>query len=105
MSTETKTMTFEEAANTGKAELLINGAAGIYVPKEFAQSYVVVESSLDEDMEICLDPDHSDYWEAWANITDNGTIMGKDGHTWTLYQDSDLWAIRDDANIDWDSVG
>ena len=97
--------TFEQAANDGKIELLVNGAAGIYVPKEFVESYGgIMVPGFADDMALLHDADGEFYWEAWESILSNGEIIGKSGHKWTLYQDSDLWAIREDADIDWDSV-
>ena len=99
-----KVYTWEQAADNGWIECILSGSAGIYVPREFAQSFVVRESSLDEAMSICAaDPDHADYWECWAEILDNGTIEGKSGAVWNLWQDSDLFAIRADVDIDPDS--
>ena len=99
-----KTMTFEQAVDKGFIELLLDGARGIYLPQEFAQSFVVREAELDEDMACCAaGPDQEFYWESWENILDSGTIEGASGHVWALYQDGDLWAIREDAAIDWDA--
>jgi len=99
------TQTFEQAADSGKVELLLTDARGVYLPRDFAQQFVVKESSLDDSMTICAtSPEHEQYWDAWIEILDNGTIEGKNGFSWTLYQDGNLWAIREDANIDWDTV-
>ena len=98
-------MTFEQAADAGLVRHIVDDHHGIYVPQVFAQSYVVREPDLDEAMQICAtDPDHEHYWECWSEILDNGTIEGTDGKVWNLYQDGDVWAIRSDADIDWDTV-
>ena len=96
--------TFEQAASEGKVELLVNDAHGIHIPRIFVSEHRLTDPDLAEDLSICADPDHEHYWEAWENILDNGTLEGKSGHTWTLHQDGDLWAIRDDANIDWEDM-
>ena len=97
-------LTWEQAAAAGKVQLLLTDARGIYLPHDFAQSFVVRESGLDDDMTICAtNPDHQYYWEAWENILNEGTIEGADGKIWRLHQDGDLWAIRADVEIDWEA--
>jgi len=95
------TQSLEQAYENGQIQLLISDASGIYIPQEFARSYVVQEASLDGDMEICAaGPDEEYYWESWENILNHGTIMGTSGKAWTLMQDGDLWAIVEGAEID-----
>jgi hypothetical protein len=75
--------------------LLINGAHGQYVPKVFAINYDLgLWSGIDEDEKATLlaGPDHPDYWEVWDDILGNASYT-HGGNTWTLVQDSDVWAI------------
>ena len=97
--------TFEQAANDGKIELLVAGAQGIYVPRTFARAYGgILEPGYAAELRDIGDADGESYWDSWCDILDGAVIVGRSGHKWTLYQDSDLWAIREDADIDWDSV-
>lgn len=45
-------------------------------------------------------PDHADYWEAWDDVLSSASYTDDDGHTWTLYQDGDLFAVRDDHEFE-----
>lgn len=86
--------------NEDRISCLIDGAAGIYVPQRFAETYDLQKWGLDplsDDVAILrAGPDHEYYWEAWENTLNNAAMEDKDGNTWTLYQDSDLFARRDD---------
>lgn len=76
--------------------LLIDGAHGIYVPMAFieqAQGWDLPQEAVEI---VKAGPDHPDYWEAWVEILDSASFQGEEEHTWTLYQDGDLFAVRDD---------
>lgn len=88
-----------------KVAILLDEARGIYIPHAFVTGFDLNQWGIDEnsdDVEICTDPEHEWYWEAWNSICDNAQY--KDGdHTWYLYQSGDLWAVRDDMTEDeWD---
>ena len=103
MKNQTNALSFEAAADLGLVKLLITDASGQYIPQEFCADFVVREASLDGDVETCLaGPDQEDYWEAWENILQNGTIDGGKIGVWTLMQDGDLWAIKEGTEIDWE---
>jgi hypothetical protein len=89
----------------GKQVLLVNGAHGVYVPKVFAESEVLVhEWNLPQEAVDILraGPDHQYYWVVWVEVLDGAMLHG-DSHTWTLYQspEGDLFAVRDD----WEGPG
>lgn len=77
---------------------IIDGSQGIYIPKQFADclAYDCVKDieKFEDDLNICKNPDHEYYWEAWENILDNMQIdlMGN-GVFYSLYQDGDLFAV------------
>jgi len=78
--------------------LILDAARGIYIPRDFAAiidvNYIKDACKFTDDLEICKNPDHEWYWEAWQNILDNMqiNIMG-DGIFYSLYQDGDLFAV------------
>ena len=53
-----------------------------------------------ESIDACKEgPDNEWYWDAWQGVLDNATWT-KDGYTWRLHQDGDLWAVCDDLMDD-----
>lgn len=98
-------MTWEQAADAGYIELLLDGARGVYIPRDAARELNWVPNTASpQDLKILESgPDHEWYWEAWETVLDNGKLMSSNGSYWTLYQDGDLFAIREDIEIDWDT--
>ena len=84
---------------------IIDGHHGIYVPQVFATNFDVTMWGFaedDEDIKILRNgPDDPEYWDAWNIVCDNANLIDPDGVRWTLYQDSDLFAVPD--GYDWDS--
>lgn len=78
--------------------LLVDEARGIYVPQSFAESYQAHEWGIGEEDESILmaGPDAEDYWDTWDDVIKQAIYEDDDGMKWTLYQDGDLWAIRED---------
>lgn len=79
-------------------ELLVDGAAGIYVPKDFAMRYLSNKSDREnwgiseEDYAVlCKGPDEETYWDVWARI-EGYAEAALNGKRWVLSQDGDLWA-------------
>lgn len=76
-------------------EILIRDAAGIYIPKEFA-SFAEYWNVTDDAIAVLkAGPNHEGYWETWEHVYDVA-YTEVDGHTYVLFQDGDLWAIRED---------
>lgn len=85
--------------------LLLNDAFGIYIPQRWAQHYSEGWDGVDEDVLACLlrGPELEDgdcYWESWDHILENATYTSGDGHVWMLCHNGDLWALRDDIDLD-----
>jgi hypothetical protein len=78
--------------------LLVDSAAGIYVPQSFAESHQMNEWGVSEEDESILmaGPEEEDYWDVWEEIVSAAIYEDSDGMKWTLHQDGDLWAIRED---------
>jgi hypothetical protein len=81
---------------------IIDGAMGIYVPQEFAKRYDLKVWHIEQEaIDILLEgPDHEHYWEVWDEALTYARFSAN-GHTWGLYQDGDLFTVRDD--YDWDN--
>lgn len=77
--------------------LLIDSAAGIYIPQKFAETLrPEFKRNLEEEFRICLQgPEHPEYWDAWEHILQNFTFDMGD-NTWILREDGDLWLERRD---------
>ena len=81
--------------------ILLDGSAGIYVPQAFAERFENWQGIDPEDLAILrAGPDHADYWEAWDVVLSSASYADDDGHTWTLYQDGYLFAVREDADLE-----
>ena len=75
--------------------LLLDGCRGIYIPRDFVQSFDLNAWNIalsDDDLREMQSPDSENYWDIWDTILNNAKFT-QNGHTWTLYQDGDLWAI------------
>lgn len=76
--------------------LLVDGAAGIYVPRQFVDRFDPTAWAIDPvDAAILRDPEHEHYWDVWEDVLRDARHF--DGHNyWYLSQDDDLFAVRDD---------
>lgn len=74
--------------------LLLDSARGIYIPRDFVESFDLSlwNGITDENIEILKNPDHEYYWEAWDEVLNNATFV-ENGFTWYLSQDGDLWVM------------
>ena len=98
-----KPITQEQAADNDYIKCLIDGAAGIYVPQKFINSFENWDNIDNDDRRsVANGPDNEYYWESWQNILDNATHTDDNGNKWVLYQDDSLFVIRADIEIDWD---
>ena len=77
--------------------LWLSDARGIYIPRDFAQSFVDRDKSVSgvsaDDWVILENPDHAAYWDAWTEVCDNATVTDENGTKYRLHQDGDLWLI------------
>lgn len=76
--------------------VLVNGAHGVYVPRQFVLEYLWDQWGVDEDDAKILKagPDHDEYWEAWDAVLNDAALV-VDGKAWSLHQgeSGDLFAI------------
>jgi hypothetical protein len=92
-----------------KIYCIVDGAAGIYVPQEFAESTDPRVWHVDpaDHAVLAKGPPFGaadaseDYWDVWESILDSA-YMSDGRHKWMLYQDGDLFAVRDD--FEWEEA-
>lgn len=94
--------------------LLLSDARGIYIPRDFAESFNFGEDGWQgvstEERIILLDTDHDDYWEVWNRVLTFAYYFDKpSGKNYHLHQDGDLWAVcfnsmsdEERLNFGWD---
>lgn len=70
--------------------LLLSDARGIYIPRDF-MDFENWQGVTDWQREQLENPDNEFYWDAWESVLNNATYE-KDGYTYHLMQDGDLWA-------------
>ena len=76
--------------------LMVGDCYGNNIPLEFAKDCEGWEGISEWAMTTLLSgPDNPNYWEAWNSVTDNASLKTDCGKTYYLYQDGDLWAVRD----------
>lgn len=89
--------------------LILSDARGVYIPRDFvtdnyneiAGDHCAAWGIKPEDAEILASgPDHEFYWETWDDVLQNAKYTDKDGNTYFLSQDGDLWALCYDRMTD-----
>lgn len=85
--------------------LLLSGARGIYIPRDFAQEFDFGEDGWQgvsaEDRDTLSDPENEWYWDTWHTVLNNAHYTDKaSGKVYNLYQDGDLWAVCYDSMSD-----
>jgi hypothetical protein len=73
-------------------QILVSDHHGIYVPQVFAEQFNWSGISVDDLKTIEEGPEADYYWEAWSLVLSDAFHNDKDGNTWRLYQDGDLFA-------------
>src|SRR5437764_7412139 len=75
--------------------ILLDSARGVYIPKNFAESFDMEKWHVSENDKACLlagPYDEQDlYWDVWTSVLDNA-YFEHNGAKWHLSQDGDLWA-------------
>ncbi len=91
--------------NKPKMMLWLSDARGVYIPRDFANSFADrskhVTGVSDEDWAILESgPDHEWYWDTWNDVEQNAIVTDENGHKYTLYQNGDLWLVPE--GMEWD---
>lgn len=83
--------------------LLVSDGHGIYIPQIFIRQYLecIIKDTIRQDDIYILQsgPEHDWYWDAWDAVLDNAVLVDEYGTRWTLYQNGDLWAIKEGTEI------
>jgi hypothetical protein len=81
-------------------KLAVDGLWGIYAPAQFFKLYPqFLERLNDDDRAIISDPDHEQYYDVWDAFVKDFEVKlhtDSDDHRWHLYQDDDIFFVRDD---------
>lgn len=86
---------------TDKPDMLLwlSDARGIYIPRDFAQSFADrskhVSGVSEEEWQILEQPDHEHYWDVWNDVEQSAIVTDENGVKFRLYQDGDLWLVPD----------
>ena len=85
--------------------ILLSDARGVYIPRDFVTTFTPAVWGLDPKswaVETCkAGPDAEGYWDAWVEILERAKYRSVlNGHTYSLYQDGDLWAICEEQMSD-----
>jgi hypothetical protein len=87
--------------------LFLNDARGVYIPRDFAQSWTKEErakrvSGVDDDDWAILEigPEHREYWDAWETVCDSAVVTDDAGNKYTVHQDGDCWLVP--VGMTWD---
>ncbi len=83
-----------------KIEILLSDARGIYIPQNFAEDMGEAWHLSADDIAHLSDPENEWYWEAWYSVLDNAYFIDGNGRKWTLHHDGDLFAIREDFDLE-----
>ena len=103
--TTQKLFTWDEAADLGHIECILDGARGVHLPRDFIAKFDGWSNISTEAAEILEKGiDEEFYWDAWRSVLGRAFYIDEWGHRWRLYQENDLFRIRDDIEIDWGSV-
>jgi hypothetical protein len=83
-------------------EILLSDSTGVYIPKFFAEHMAEGWSGgSDYDLDVLKSgPEAEAYWEVWDWYLTYASHTDKNGKTWRLYQDGDLFAVCDDLMSD-----
>ena len=83
-------------------EILVGDNRGQYIPQFFAEYCSDKWDGIHpDDMQVLLDgPDNEWYWETWDSVHTTAKHVDKNGNTWYLYQDGDLFAICEELMTD-----
>lgn len=78
--------------------LWLSDARGIYIPRDFAQSFADRDTSVsgvDAETWATLEqgPDAESYWDTWLEVCEHAVVTDENGVKFTLWQEGDLWLV------------
>jgi hypothetical protein len=83
-------------------EILLSDRNGVYIPEIFAKNFSDGWEAMSEwDLNTLKSgPENSSYWDVWDWCLGNLIHTDKQGNTWRLWQDGDLFAYCEDLMTD-----
>jgi hypothetical protein len=90
--------------NKPEPMLWLNDGRGVYIPRDFANSFADRAKSVtgvDAETWTILEsgPDHEWYWVAWEDVENDAIITDENGVKFRVYNDSDCWLIP--VDMEW----
>jgi hypothetical protein len=79
-----------------KIKLLVDGVNGQYVPSSFIRCYDMNKWHIKERARSYREADDEMKSWIWDDILNEAYYIDEDGYKWDLYQDGDLFAVRED---------
>lgn len=75
-------------------QLLLSDSWGIYIPAKFVKCFDIESWSIDlKYVGRLSNPVDELYWDYWDVVLNKAKRTDKQGNTWHLWQDGDLWGI------------
>lgn len=79
-----------------KIKLLVDGQFGQYVASVFIRNYDMDKWHVKERARSYREADDEMKGWIWDDILNEAYFVDNDGYKWNLYQDGDLFAVRQD---------
>ena len=87
--------------NEGLIECIVNSGFGIYIPNVFIERcYDTWNGITEDDKRDLSNPENENYWEAWDDVLRNAYWRDENGFKWTLWENDDLFMIREDFEFE-----
>lgn len=84
-----------------KIKILLEDTRGIYIPQVFYKEFKFEKFSLDRENYTGLsDPANESYWDTWSRLLTNAEHTDEQGYKWFLFQDGDLFLVREDYDFE-----
>ena len=98
-------MTLQQACDEHMAHMIVDGSRGIYLPQAFAETFGDWPTISPILRAVLLQGPYGDaYWQVWDTVLIGATYVDLDGHVWELVSSDDLWAVRQDTNLDYGAL-
>jgi hypothetical protein len=83
-------------------EILIGDHQGVFIPQQFAEwvGWNNIEDYERKTLLVGPEPENEDYWECWSSVLERAEFKDKEGNTWRLWQDGDLFAYCEELMSD-----
>lgn len=73
-------------------ELLLSDSRGVYIPRDFATECPGWQMTRADRKILEAGPDHEQYWDVWHDVSQYSSYTDKNGNTWYLWLEGDVFA-------------